>query len=378
MGWRSTSSMGSRDETVPSSHAALYARAIAQARLRLLAGESGAPIALRRMAGQRDRMLGVRSAPLVDPLRPGRELRRRAKRPGICHSAGRQQLVAPYPYAPVPHGIMAGMRPFRFMVGSRDAVDARTMAERARWAEGVGFSHVCVHDHSRAAARADPLAHGRRDGDRAPPALPARLQQRPSPSGRAGPGAGEPGHHQRRAGGRRHRGGLERARIPRDRHGVRSAGDQDRPDDRGHRDPARPVRRRPVQLLGPVLHDHRRWTASRSRSSGRIRRSSSAARGSASSGWRLARPTSSGSTCASEGEAILDAFEARTDVRVGWIRDEAGDRLEQLDLNVLRLLGDITVTERAAQGRGRGRSPAQRPDGRGDQRRRTSSSRRSR
>src|SRR6185295_4815230 len=46
------------------------------------------------------------------------------------------------------------------------------------------------------------------------------------------------------------------------------------------------------------------------------------------------------------GEAILDAFEARTDVRIGWIRDEAGDRIEELDLSVLRLVGDITVTDK--------------------------------
>ncbi len=45
------------------------------------------------------------------------------------------------------------------------------------------------------------------------------------------------------------------------------------------------------------------------------------------------------------GEAILDAFESRTDVRVGWVRDEAGDRIEHLDLSVLRLVGDITVTD---------------------------------
>ena len=45
------------------------------------------------------------------------------------------------------------------------------------------------------------------------------------------------------------------------------------------------------------------------------------------------------------GEAILDAFEARTDVRIGWIREEAGDRIDELDLNVLRVVGDITVTD---------------------------------
>jgi len=45
-----------------------------------------------------------------------------------------------------------------------------------------------------------------------------------------------------------------------------------------------------------------------------------------------------------DGEAVLDAFEARMDVRIGWIRDAAGDRFDRLDLNVLRTLGDITIT----------------------------------
>jgi probable F420-dependent oxidoreductase len=45
-----------------------------------------------------------------------------------------------------------------------------------------------------------------------------------------------------------------------------------------------------------------------------------------------------------DGEAILDAFETRMDVRIGWIRDAAGDRFEQLDLNVLRTLGELTIT----------------------------------
>lgn len=45
-----------------------------------------------------------------------------------------------------------------------------------------------------------------------------------------------------------------------------------------------------------------------------------------------------------DGEALLDAFPARMDERVGWVRDAAGSRFEQLDLSVLRLLGDVTVT----------------------------------
>ncbi len=47
-----------------------------------------------------------------------------------------------------------------------------------------------------------------------------------------------------------------------------------------------------------------------------------------------------------EGEAILDAFEARMDVRIGWIRDAAGSRFTQLDLNVLRTFGDIAITDK--------------------------------
>ena len=239
---------------------------------------------------------------------------------------------------------MAGMRPFRFMIGSRDVVDARTLAERARWAEGIGGSHVCVHDHlapqhapiplltavamATERLRLCPLVFN--NDLRHPAVLAQELASLDILSGGrldVGIGAGWNEPEYRAAG---------LAFDP--------AGDQDRATDGGHRDPPRAVRRRPVQLRGPVLHDHRRWTGSRSRSSGRTRRSSSAGRGSASSGWRPARPTSSGSTCASDGEAILDAFEARTDVRVGWIRDEAGDRFGQLDLSVLRLLGDITIT----------------------------------
>ena len=43
-------------------------------------------------------------------------------------------------------------------------------------------------------------------------------------------------------------------------------------------------------------------------------------------------------------EQIADAFPARMDERVGWIRDEAGERFNKLELSVLRLLGPITIT----------------------------------
>lgn len=42
--------------------------------------------------------------------------------------------------------------------------------------------------------------------------------------------------------------------------------------------------------------------------------------------------------------SLSDAFPARMDERVGWVRDAAGPRFEQLDLSVLRLLGEVTIT----------------------------------
>jgi probable F420-dependent oxidoreductase len=43
--------------------------------------------------------------------------------------------------------------------------------------------------------------------------------------------------------------------------------------------------------------------------------------------------------------SLPDAFPSRMDERVGWIRDAAGDRFERLELSVLRLLGDIVITD---------------------------------
>jgi probable F420-dependent oxidoreductase len=43
-------------------------------------------------------------------------------------------------------------------------------------------------------------------------------------------------------------------------------------------------------------------------------------------------------------DSLRDALPARMDERVGWIRDEAGDRFEDLELSVLRVLGPIAVT----------------------------------
>jgi probable F420-dependent oxidoreductase len=44
-------------------------------------------------------------------------------------------------------------------------------------------------------------------------------------------------------------------------------------------------------------------------------------------------------------ESLPDAFPDRMDQRVAWVRDGAGDRFDGLDLSVLRLLGDLTITD---------------------------------
>ena len=43
-------------------------------------------------------------------------------------------------------------------------------------------------------------------------------------------------------------------------------------------------------------------------------------------------------------ESLGDAFPGRMDQRVGWIREEAGSRFDDLELSTLRLLGEVVVT----------------------------------
>ena len=42
--------------------------------------------------------------------------------------------------------------------------------------------------------------------------------------------------------------------------------------------------------------------------------------------------------------SLPDAFPDRMDTRVGWVREEAGERFDRLDLSVLRLAGPIAIT----------------------------------
>jgi probable F420-dependent oxidoreductase len=238
---------------------------------------------------------------------------------------------------------MTGVRPFRFMIGSRDAVDARTLAERARWAEGIGCSHVCVHDHlapqhapiplltavamSTERLRLCPLVFN--NDLRHPAVLAQELASLDILSGgrtEVGIGAGWNGPEYRGAGltfdppGTRINRLIEAIAILRGlfadgpfsysgRYYTIDAMDgQPKPVQRPH----------PPFLIGGTRERVLRLAAREADIVGLDLRQDAA--------------------------LISDAFETRTDVRVGWIRDEAGDRVGRLDLSVLRLIGDITVT----------------------------------
>jgi probable F420-dependent oxidoreductase len=235
------------------------------------------------------------------------------------------------------------MRPFRFMVGSRDVVDARTIAERARWAESIGCSHIAVHDHlasqlapipvltavamATERIRLCPLVFN--NDLRHPAVLAQELASLDVISGgrlEVGIGAGWNEREYRAAG------------IGFDRAGIRI-----------ERLTEALAILRGLFAEGPFSHTGRFYTITELDGLPKPVQQPHPPfliGGTRERVVRLAAREADivGLDLRQRGEAILDAFEARTDVRVGWIREEAGDRFADLDVSVLRLLGDITIT----------------------------------
>lgn len=235
------------------------------------------------------------------------------------------------------------LRPFQFMVASRGAPDGRAIAEQARWAESVGFTHVAVHDHLAKRHAVTPLLAAvamateriglvplvYNNDLRHPAVLAQELASLDIISGGrlvVGIGAGWNEAEYRAIGmqfdppGTRINRMLEAIAILR---GLFADGafsysgrfytitDMD--------GGPKPVQQpHPPFLIGGTRERVLRLAARE----GDI----------------------VGIDLRDDGEAILDAFEARTDVRIAWIRDAAGDRFERLDLNVLRTLGDLSIT----------------------------------
>lgn len=234
-------------------------------------------------------------------------------------------------------------RPFQLMISSSGAADGATIAEQARWAESVGFTHVAVHDHLARRHAPIPLLTAvamatermglcplvLNNDLRHPAVLAQELASLDILSGGrvvVGIGAGwnEPEYVatgiQFDGAGTRIDRMLEAIAVLR---GLFADG--------------------PFSFAGrfytitemnggpkPVQRPHPPFLIGGTRE--RVLRL--AAREADIVGLDLRQ----------EGEAIQDAFEARTDVRIGWIREEAGDRFGGLDINVLRAVGRLTVT----------------------------------
>ena len=230
------------------------------------------------------------------------------------------------------------------MIGFRDLVDARTLAERARWAESIGCSHICVHDHLATQHAPLPLLTGVamaterirlcplvfNNDLRHPAVLAQELASLDILSGgrvEVGIGAGWNEREYLAAG------------IPYDRAGIRI-----------ERMTEAIAILRGLLGDGAFSYDGRYYTITEMDGQPKpVQRPHPPflIGGTRERVLRLAAREADivGLDLRQRGEAILDAFEARTDVRIGWIREEAGDRIDQLDINVLRVLGDIRVTD---------------------------------
>jgi probable F420-dependent oxidoreductase len=234
-------------------------------------------------------------------------------------------------------------RPFQFMVASRGAPDGKAIAEQARWAESVGFTHVAVHDHLAQRHAVTPLLAAvamatervglcplvYNNDLRHPAVLAQELASLDVISGGrvvAGIGAGWNEPEYRAIGMPYDPGGTRIDRMLETIQILRGLFADGRFSFSGRFYTITDMDGGPK----PVQKPHPPFLIGGTRE--RVLRL--AAREGDIVGIDLRQ----------DGEAILDAFEARMEVRIGWIREAAGDRFGQLDLNVLRTLGDITIT----------------------------------
>jgi probable F420-dependent oxidoreductase len=241
---------------------------------------------------------------------------------------------------------MARMRPFQFLIASRDVVDASTLVERARWAESIGCTHIAIHDHlgqqlapvplltavamTTERMRLCPLVFN--NDLRHPAVLAQELASLDILSGGrvdVGLGAGWNEPEYRATGIEYDRASVRIDRLEEAITIVRGLFAEGPFSFAGRHYTITDLDGRPK----PVQKPHPPFLIGGTRE--RV--------------LRLASREADivGIDLRQQGAAILDAFPERMDVRVGWIREEAGPRLARLDLSVLRLVGDITITDRA-------------------------------
>jgi probable F420-dependent oxidoreductase len=237
-------------------------------------------------------------------------------------------------------------RPFQFIAGLREVVDRTTLVEHARDAEAIGYTHLCIHDHLApqlapipmltAAAMATtrlrvcPLVL---NNDLRHPAVIAQdLATLDIISGGrldVGIGAGWNEPEYRAIG------------MPFDRPGVRI-----------ERMAEALAVLRGLFADGPFSFSGRHYTITELDGQPKpVQRPHPPfiVGGTKEQVLRLAAREGDivGLDLRQDRASLMDAFPERMDARVGWVRDEAGGRIEQLDLSVLRLVGPIAITANA-------------------------------
>jgi probable F420-dependent oxidoreductase len=240
---------------------------------------------------------------------------------------------------------MPGVQPFRFMVATRGILDRSTLIDHARRAEAVGYDAICIHVHLTAQLAPIPVLTAvamATDRLRLCPLVfnndlrhPAVLAQELSTldqlsDGRVivGIGAGWNGPE------------YEAIGLPFDRPGTRidrleeaiavlrgSFGDGPFSfEGRFYSIASFDCQPKPLQLPHPPF----------------------LVGGTRERVLRLATREADivGMDLRQDRDSLPDAFPAGMDRRVAWVREEAGERFEKLDLSVLRVLGDLVITDR--------------------------------
>ena len=238
------------------------------------------------------------------------------------------------------------MRPFQFMVGVREVVDRSTLVEQARLAESVGYTHLCIHDHLTPQLAVIPtltaVAMATERLRLCPLVLnndlrhPAVLAQELATldvlsEGRVDVGIGAGWNE------------PEYAAI-----GLQ----YDRPKVRIERMAEAITVLRGLFSDAPFSHAGRYYTITQMDGQPKpVQRPHPPflVGGTREHVLRLAAREADivGLDLRQDRASLPDAFPARMDVRVGWVRDEAGERFGSLDLNVLRILGPLAVTGNA-------------------------------
>jgi probable F420-dependent oxidoreductase len=240
---------------------------------------------------------------------------------------------------------MGRMQPFRFMVATRGIVDRAALVERARRAEAVGYDAICIHDHLTAQLAPIPvltavaMATERLrlcplvlNNDLRHPAVLAQelstLDQVSDGRVIAGIGAGWNEPEYRAIGLPFDRAGVRIARLEEAIAILRGAFAEG-PftfEGRFYSIAAFDCLPKPVQTPHPPF----------------------LVGGTRERVLRLATREADivGLDLRQDPASLPDAFPDGMDRRVGWVRDEAGDRFADLELSVLRVLGDPLVTNR--------------------------------